>query len=529
VTQDEVSVAEDDVSVDGVDGLDFFISYTGIDREWAEWIAWELRADGYEVRLQAWHFVPGSNWAHQMQEALTTARRVVVVLSEAFLRSAYGLAELLQAFSTDPLGKQRRLLLFRIEACARPGLLRNITSVDLFDCSESVARGRLLAAVATARRGHAVPRSQPPFPGSPRSAPGSPRSAPGPPRFPGDRLQVWQVPRGPAHFTGRERELKQLEAGFEKGSGVTVQTLLGTAGIGKTCLAGQFARRNAEAYDAVWWFTPDSTLREQFALLATHLGTPPESDETTVRQKVLEALRDVRGWLLVFDDPAEDPGEVEKWLPELSPRPGYRRHVLVTTARRAFDFGRVIEVDRMETAEAVALLRTRVPDGDPEALTKIAEELGQLPLALEQAAAYLGRTRMPPQRYLGAWRNRTAGAPWKQYQSGPDKHHEMISALWEFTIRRIRKESPAAVQLLDMCAYLAPEPIPLELFAAHPDRLPLPLSTVAQDPIEFDEMVAVPLDYSLIKRNDDTIQMHPLVQDAIRSRHARRVGPPDAR
>jgi hypothetical protein len=71
----------------------FFVSYTGIDRPWAEWIAWQLEAEGYAVVLQAWDFTPGHDWAREVQQAATTADRVVAVLSPEYLRSGHGEAE----------------------------------------------------------------------------------------------------------------------------------------------------------------------------------------------------------------------------------------------------------------------------------------------------------------------------------------------------------------------------------------------------------------------------------------------------
>jgi TIR domain len=81
---------------------DFFVSYASADRAWAEWIAWELEADGYQVVIQAWDFTPGHNWAHAMQQATSTAERVVAVLSPAYLASAHGTVEWEVFYAADP-------------------------------------------------------------------------------------------------------------------------------------------------------------------------------------------------------------------------------------------------------------------------------------------------------------------------------------------------------------------------------------------------------------------------------------------
>jgi hypothetical protein len=87
-------------------GRDFFISYTAVNRSWAEWIAVQLEAAGYSTVLQAWDFRPGSDFLHQMQQATTTAGRTIAVLSPAYFGSAFGEAEWRAAFVKDPTGER---------------------------------------------------------------------------------------------------------------------------------------------------------------------------------------------------------------------------------------------------------------------------------------------------------------------------------------------------------------------------------------------------------------------------------------
>ncbi|WP_367132864.1 TIR domain-containing protein [Saccharothrix sp. HUAS TT1] len=145
------------------DGWDFFVSYTRDDRAWAEWIAWELEEAGHRVLVQAWDIVPGSNWVAAMQDGVRGAARTVAVLSSAYLGSVYGAAEWQAAWRDDPLGAERKLLVFRVEDCERPGLLGSVVSDDLFDLPVEEARGRLLAA---ARGGRRKPATAPGFPGT---------------------------------------------------------------------------------------------------------------------------------------------------------------------------------------------------------------------------------------------------------------------------------------------------------------------------------------------------------------------------
>ena len=94
-----------------------------------------------------------------------------------------------------------------------------------------------------------------------------------------------------------------------------------------------------------------------------------------------------------------------------------------------------------------------------------------------------------------------------------------VATVWELSLDQIGHENPAGLQLLDICAYLAPEPIPLDLFTDSVDKLPEPLSTAAADPLLFNDALATIVDYSMAKRNQSGLQLHRLVQAALRTRH----------
>ncbi|CUU60663.1 TIR domain-containing protein [Parafrankia irregularis] len=152
-------------TTDSADRWDFFVSYTQADRAWAEWIAWQLEADGYRVLLQAWDMVAGTNWAHAMQNGIKDSTRTLAVLSTAYLDSAYGTQEWQAAVAADPDSARRRLIPVRVADCARPGLLGQVVSFDLFGLPEGRARGELMARVREAIAGRAKPVSEPLFPG----------------------------------------------------------------------------------------------------------------------------------------------------------------------------------------------------------------------------------------------------------------------------------------------------------------------------------------------------------------------------
>jgi hypothetical protein len=142
------------------------MSYTKVDRGWAEWISWQLEDAGYTVLLQAWDMVPGSNWLRMMNQATKLAQHTIAVLSIAYLTdSALGEAEWLAAYRHDPSGLAGRLIPIRIEECIPDGLLAGIVYTDVFGLGDKdAAKEELLRAVraAVARRGKPV--VEPDFP-----------------------------------------------------------------------------------------------------------------------------------------------------------------------------------------------------------------------------------------------------------------------------------------------------------------------------------------------------------------------------
>lgn len=169
---------------------DFFVSYTAVDRGWAEWIAWQLEDAGYTVLLQAWDMVPGSNWLVMMHQATRFAERTIAVLSPAYLdASVFGEAEWLAAYRRDPAGMAGRLIPIRVEDCTVGGLLAGIVYADLVGLSADEAKTALLEAVRTAAARRSKPLVQPRFPGSPTPA----VDRPGPSPFPGHLPRAVEV------------------------------------------------------------------------------------------------------------------------------------------------------------------------------------------------------------------------------------------------------------------------------------------------------------------------------------------------
>jgi hypothetical protein len=259
---------------------DFFVSYNKADKNWAEWIAWQLEEAGYSTVLQAWDFGAGSNFVLEMQKAAREAERTVAVLSPDYLASRFTQPEWAAAFAQDPTGEKRLLVPIRVRECDLKGLLGPIVDIDLVHLDEGAAKASLLAEVKRER-------------GEPAVAPCFPVKAETP-RFPGALPGIWNVPhRRNPNFTGREELLESLRAALtsDRTAAVT-QAISGLGGVGKTQLAVEYAYRHTADYSTVWWVRAEeaSTRASDLAGLAVKLGVA-EKDARDVRTLLRMALR----------------------------------------------------------------------------------------------------------------------------------------------------------------------------------------------------------------------------------------------
>jgi tetratricopeptide (TPR) repeat protein len=494
----------------GGSGVQLFISYTGADQAWAEWLAWQLEAAGHQAIVQAWDFRPGENFVVNMRRALDSADRTLAVVSAGYLESVYGSDEWTAAFLHDH-ADMTSLLVVRVEEVPLPRLLRPWIYIDLAGVDAEAAAQRLLQGL---QRGRRKPDQPPPFPMG--------VSREGGPRFPGRGPVIWNLPpRNPA-FTGREDLLAQLRAQLARSTGsdgpvaVVAQALYGLGGVGKTQLALEYAHRFAADYDLAWWIPSENSLTIPAALarLAPKLGIATSADQEELVAAVLDALRTRDRWLLVFDN-AQQPADLARWQPA-----GGSGHVLVTSRNPAWGaLGQAVHVDVLPREQAVELLLRRTPDQDRASATALAEALGDLPLALEQAAAYLEQTGMPLAAYLAAYRRRHQRLLAK---GTPVAYRGQVDTTWQLSIDQVAQTAPSGVELLRLCVFLASETIPLDLVTAEPGLLPgsLAAAVATDDHAGVEEAAGACYRYSLVDRDLAGIRVHRLVQQVVRAQLA---------
>ena len=323
----------------------------------------------------------------------------------------------------------------------------------------------------------------------------------------------------PVVLAGREGLLAELDARLAAGPGPQVVALCGLGGTGKTSVAVEYAHRHLAEVGVCWQFAAEdpAVLAAEFAVLAAQLGARDVVDARDPVASVHAVLaRAGAGWLVVFDN-APDRASVERFVPSAGPG-----RVLITTQNQHWPSGQVLQVPVLDRGVAADFLVNRTGDPDRIAAHEIAAELGGLPLALEQAAAYMQATGTTMAGYLSLFRDRQADLLARGQASG---HPADVAATLGLALSRLADEAPAAAGLVRLLAFLAPEPVPLALLLASAQataRLGPEVATVAGpllgDLVAAGDAVAALRHYSLvIPAGDGLVLVHRLVQAITRA------------
>ncbi|MGH3899075.1 MAG: FxSxx-COOH system tetratricopeptide repeat protein [Pseudonocardiaceae bacterium] len=342
------------------------------------------------------------------------------------------------------------------------------------------------------------------------------------PRQVADVPPVWgNVPPRNPNFTGRVELLSQLGERLTAGGTTAVlpAALHGMGGIGKTQMAVEYVYKHLHDYDLIWWIqaSQQAQIRTGFTELAQRLGLTGSSEAHTAVPAVREALRlgqPFRRWLLVFDS-AESPETVRQFFPSIN-GPG---QILVTSRNPDWaGIARPLEVDVFKREEAKELLRRRGPEIDDEEADRLAAALGDLPLAIEQAAAWRAETGMPVGEYLRLFDEKVVEI---LDTSAPVDYEVSVAAAWNVSFDELRKHNLAAHQLLQVCAFFAPEPISRSLFEGIRGVTIAPeLDDALRDPMQFSRTIRDINRYGLAKidHRHNTLQLHRLVQLVLSNR-----------
>lgn len=345
----------------------------------------------------------------------------------------------------------------------------------------------------------------------------------GPPTVEGT---VWTVPltRNP-FFTGRAQVLDDLRRELSAGGKAA---LSGMGGIGKTQTAAQYARLHRAEYKAVLWAKADSedSLNADFGALAVKLNLPVQDktdrDEDKAVVAVKRWLEEQSGWLLILDN-ADDLRVVSDLL-----RREWAGHILLTTRAHATgSIGRV-ELRVMGSEEGALFLLRRAKliavndtlgaatEADRELAAEITREMGGLPLALDQAGAFIEEMSSGLAEYLKLYRRE--GETLRAARDDYIADHEPVTITFSLAFREVAEASAAVADMLRVCAFLAPDAIPEEVFAGGAAEMGESLASVAGGGLKLVKVMGKAGRFSLIRRDakGERIEMHRLVQQVLR-------------
>lgn len=477
------------------------VSYAPEDRMWADWIAALLERVGIEISLRS------VRSATELEDTtiepnVPTDEPIISILTPAYLGSleSQRLFELTGALRISDTHQQ--VIGVRVSEIRSQPSFPDIPIISLSGLDEAVAAERLVAAVGQVT-GISGGLKNPEV------------------RFPGTKPKVWNLPRRNPAFTGRGDLLERLRDELVgRGQAVVVpQALFGLGGVGKTQAVLEYAHRFAADYDLIWWVPSKDSgqINQSLAELARHLDIRTGLSISETVRSVLEVLRlghQFSRWLLIFDN-AENPQEVEKYLP------GAVGHVLITSLNQEWsNLAEAIQVDVFSRKESIERLIAEVPRLKRIDADRVAAALGDLPLAVEQAAAWLRQTAMMPATYIERLESEGQAQQILAANQVPSYPVPVVST-WNVSFERLNDRSPAAGRLLQLLAFCSSDSISMHLLyndavirclnkydSAMRDVIML--GTVIQDLGRF-AMVT-------IDQGRYTIRIHRLVQAVIRSK-----------
>ncbi|GAB2962112.1 FxSxx-COOH system tetratricopeptide repeat protein [Saccharothrix stipae] len=325
---------------------------------------------------------------------------------------------------------------------------------------------------------------------------------------------LWNVPPRLPGFTGREDLLAAMAGALTRDGPVVVSAIAGMGGVGKTSTAIEYAHRHAAVFDVAWWIpSEDPTLIPQhLAALGRALRLLDPGDTTDVAvPRVLAELRRRERVVLVFDN-AEHPDAIAAYLP------GGATRVVITSRNPHWEsVAATVTVDVFTAAESARFLHAEVPALTGAQVEAIAEALGHLPSALHQAAALLTHGDLTPDHYLDLLHTRAQDLLRRGHDHDASGGRVSVAASWSLAFDALATHDPAALQLLTLLAWLAPEPVPLTLITDHPDLLPEPLAGVAADPLTVADTMRVLRRRALARIEADSLLLHRIPAALLRT------------
>ncbi|MEM1385317.1 MAG: tetratricopeptide repeat protein, partial [Pseudomonadota bacterium] len=493
---------------------DFFISYNSADKAHAEAINRALRKKGYTTHFAGTDLPDGGNIPVWMDRALGASTQVLALCSPDYFKpeAVYSEVERAAAFWADPDGAKAMLVPVEIAPCTYSMLYAPLKRIGLAGMTPDACAAALvkhLAGVEEAERREAL-------------------------RVVAQTPDIFRVPRSRlTHFTGREQALAKLHETLSRGRNAAVtQAIAGMGGIGKTTLAAEYAHRfgTRGRYGGVWWAAAESqsSLLQSLGDLAVALGEEESNDLPALARKALDHVQTGNPpWLLIYDNlPDRDTLYFDTAAGRVSLLPQGSARTIITSRADSFDsVAEVTPLDIWDTETTVQYLLDRTDRQDREGARTLAEKLDGLPLAADQAAAFLHkRDGISFAKYAADLdflikRERDKGAK--------GEYPETVYATLTKSLDQLVEDGEhATVDLLCLLAWLSHEGTDVGLLAAvaqqGPEFLSEPLVAAWTDDYARDDAIKAASDLALMRRDQDKagidmLILHRVTQAALRT------------
>jgi tetratricopeptide (TPR) repeat protein len=316
------------------------------------------------------------------------------------------------------------------------------------------------------------------------------------------------------NFTGRVKLLAELRERFDKGSGNRAQAIHGLGGVGKTQTAIEYAYRNRDEYSVIWWVRAESasSIATSYLRLAARLGRVLSEDAPAAQARdAVNQLLARRDWLIIFDN-SPDAQTAKPFIPTEG-----NGHILITSRNPNWTgVAHGIPLKVMDRDESIEFLMRRTRRSETrEAADRLSNALGDLPLALEQAAATIEQTGITFADYLR--RFETEWAELLQEGTKPVDYPHTVAMTWGLAFNAVETASPAAAELLNLCSFLAPDRVTRKMLWEGEEHLPPKLRKFT-DPLKLEDAISPLRNYSLVDADEKNIAVHRLVATITRDR-----------
>ena len=337
------------------------------------------------------------------------------------------------------------------------------------------------------------------------------------------------LPTRNKYFSGRADQLESINDLFKKKANNAVnicQTVSGLGGIGKTQLAIEYAYRYSGNFkNCIWFLNAETatTTQSYFAAFAEHfnLGLQADFKPEDLQWAVKTWLTNNKGWLLIFDN-LESADTINLYLPDK-----INGRMIVTTRNTEIDLGVQVSLGVFDAGEALRFLQRRFSNDDTlnmehysfddftEQAPKLAARLGNLPLALEQAAAYIRKMKYCITDYLRLLGESSVEA-FEDEDATALYYKRIVNDTWSISFEAL---STSAQYMMNLCAYMASDKIPVAFFVEMREKLPSPLREDLATELKTNRVFGDLRTYSLADGNAYFINIHRLVQEVVRKSH----------